>query len=101
MARGKSSRLCLKELECALDSDFLTRLQKVSEGMKQTVRRRKVPLRGEDVRKARKLLKFIDSFTAPFNEIRASLIAGLPSEKWAMVGLGTNHGEKSGADQGC
>lgn len=73
----------------------MLQVNELSRGL-ESLRRRKIPLNARNAEKAKRLLEALEELTDPLSEIKASLIAGLPREKWSNAGSGAAHEESIG-----
>src|SRR4030042_6732297 len=90
----KSNSYWLGKLDKFLSLQLLRETSELSRGLE--VLRRRDPLTAGDAEKAKNLLGLLNGFMESLNDIKASLIAGLPPDKWADVGAGTVHEETVG-----
>lgn len=79
------SEILFESLEGFLSAELIGSIQVLS-GESVVLRRLDQPLEGEQVEKAKEILTSLRGLVGQLREIEASLIAGLPPEKWTGVG---------------
>ncbi|HBB36579.1 MAG: hypothetical protein UX02_C0002G0072 [Candidatus Moranbacteria bacterium GW2011_GWC1_45_18] len=92
--RKNSSNYWLVKLDQFLSLTLLRQAQELSRGLEEL--RRKDPLSSREAEKAKKLIELLKDLTDPLAEIKASLIASLPRERWTNFGDDTLHEEQTG-----